>query len=75
MCMVCGRLPCDSRCPNVPDPIPVLTCRECGEGIFQEDEYLETLSGAICKSCLEDMTVEEVLEIFGERLSVAQACK
>lgn len=72
MCMICQRSPCDSRCPNAPDPVPILNCRECGEGIFQEDEYLETLSGPICKNCLEDMTVEEMLKIFGERLSVAQ---
>ena len=71
MCDVCmsGRhLP---GCPNAPDPVPVLICHECGEWIFIEDQYLDTIDGPICMGCLSEKTVEEMLKIFGERLSVA----
>ena len=41
MCMICRQTPCDSRCPNAPDPPTVFTCALCGAPIVQGDEYLE----------------------------------
>ena len=41
MCMICGQSPCDSRCPNAPDPPAVYTCAHCGiepeETLFFDD--------------------------------------
>lgn len=35
MCSLCLKTPCDSRCPNAPEPKPVVNCKECGVGIFE----------------------------------------
>ena len=71
-CEICGRIPHAPGCPNAPDPVPVLTCELCGEGIFDGDEYLDSEKGPVCMSCLEDMTMRELLETAGETLSTAQ---
>ena len=60
-CEICGHIPHDPRCPNAPDPVPVLTCELCGEGIFDGDEYLDSVKGPV-----------ELLETAGERLSTGQ---
>ena len=49
MCAICGRFPCDSRCPNAPDPPTVFTCAYCGEPIVPGDEYME-LDGSYYRS-------------------------
>lgn len=72
MCDICQHNPHLSGCPNAPDPVPVLACVQCGEGIWDGDRFLDLDSGPVCMDCLRDMTVEEVLGIVGERLSVAQ---
>ena len=74
-CEYCHNLPHLPGCPNAPDPVAVLTCRLCGEGIPEGDRFLDTLAGPVCMGCLEDMDPEELLEIVGERLSTAQGGK
>lgn len=71
-CDYCHQIPHLPGCPNAPDPEPVKTCWKCGEGILEGEEYLETEKGPLCMGCLEDMSVKDVVEICGERLSVAQ---
>lgn len=56
MCSVCLQNPCDSRCPNAPEPKPVCLCSECNEGIYEGDKYLEGVNGPVCTTCLSDMT-------------------
>lgn len=56
MCSVCLQNPCDSRCPNAPEPKPVCLCSECNEGIYKGDKYLEGVNGPVCTTCLSDMT-------------------
>ena len=58
MCSLCLKTPCDSRCPNAPEPKPVVNCKECG--------------GGICEDCMDDMTVSEMLELFGEKFTIAE---
>lgn len=73
MCALCRRDPCDSRCPNAPEPEPVFWCSKCGEGIYAGDQYLETEDGeTICKECLEDMSAMDLLEILGMSLGEAK---
>lgn len=72
MCSECHNWPHLHGCPNEPEPTPVMVCSCCGYGIFEGDEYFDGIDGPVCKDCLDDMTVEEILEIFGEKLSVAQ---
>lgn len=71
MCSLCRQFPCHQRCPNAPEPVPLMRCKECGEGIYEGDEYYDTGSGGICKECIEDMTANELFDLFGESYSVA----
>ena len=71
MCELCRQYPCNSRCPNAPEPKPVMRCDECGEGIFEADEYFDTGKGAICKECMDEKSSSEILELLGEKFSVA----
>ena len=72
MCEICRQTPCESRCPNAPEPIPLAICTECGEGIYEGEEYLDGLKGPICKDCMEDMNYSEILEAVGEKMKVAE---
>ena len=72
MCSVCMSNPCHPRCPNAPEPEPVYTCNKCGYGIFDGDTFFDGPEGYICEECLDDMTSDEILEMFGEKLQTAQ---
>lgn len=72
MCSVCMSNPCHPRCPNAPEPEPVYTCDKCGYGIFAGDKFFDGPEGYICEECLDDMTTDEILEMFGEKLQTAQ---
>ncbi|PWM78363.1 MAG: hypothetical protein DBY41_08860 [Clostridium sp.] len=72
MCSVCMSNPCHPRCPNAPEPEPVYTCNKCGYGIFDGDKFFDGPEGYICEECLDDMTSDEILEMFGEKLQTAQ---
>lgn len=72
MCSVCMSNPCHPRCPNAPEPEPVYTCNKCGYGIFDGDKFFDGPEGHICEECLDDMTTDEILEMFGEKLQTAQ---
>lgn len=71
MCELCHSFPCHPRCPNASEPTPVMRCVECGEGIFEDDQYFDGPNGPICRECLEEKTVQEILSLFGERLKSA----
>lgn len=72
MCSVCMSNPCHPRCPNAPEPEPVYTCNKCGYGIFDGDKFFDGPEGYICEECLDDMTSDEILEMFGGKLQTAQ---
>lgn len=72
MCAMCGSYPCVNRCPNAPEPKPVYTCSWCNEPIFEEDKYMDTADGPVCKECIEGMTVSEFMEMIGETFSTAK---
>lgn len=71
MCSICHQIPCHHRCPNAPEAKPIMKCIECGEGIYADDEYYDTGCGGICKECMEEKTVSEMLDLFGEKFSIA----
>ena len=72
MCALCRKNPCDSRCPNAPEPKPVTICMSCGEGIYPGGRYLDLPEGEICESCVSNMSGIDVLEHLGEELCVAE---
>ena len=72
MCSLCLKTPCDSRCPNAPEPKPVENCKESGVGIFEGERFYDSEKGPICEDCMDDMTVSEMLELFGEKFTIAE---
>lgn len=72
MCSVCLSTPCHPRCPNAPEPVPVYTCGWCEEPIFENDEYMETPEGPVCRECIEEMSVLEFMEMTGEQFFTAE---
>lgn len=72
MCEICLSTPCRPQCPNAPEPTPVLRCCKCKEEIFEGEPYLDSPSGQLCETCLDDMTVYEFLKFTEEKLSRAE---
>ena len=68
MCSLCRQFPCHPRCPNAPEPVPLMRCKECGEGIYEGDEYYDTGNGGICKECIEDMTANGIIRPVRRKL-------
>lgn len=54
MCDVCLKLPCDSRCPNAPEPPSVYVCSGCGENILDGDYYWDIMGEQFCVHCIEE---------------------
>lgn len=65
MCAICLKSPCDSRCPNAPEPPAVFTCASCDERITEGEEYAEIDGEHYHIGCLEDMSTRELLQLFG----------
>lgn len=72
MCAICGRDPCHPGCPNAEEDEPVLSCSICGDGIYEGDEYFDSLNGAACLQCLMAMNGLDCLDLVGEGLSTAE---
>lgn len=76
MCSICMWNQCHPRCPNAPEPEPVMSCVECEEGIFEGDYYFELGDGrGLCKSCMLEMSAEKLMEMMNEKMSIAVSCK
>ena len=71
MCDLCKVNPCHSRCPNA-EPSIFSKCKECGGDILIGDRYYNSNKGFICYECLSEMTVLELVELFGEELEIAE---
>ncbi len=73
MCMVCRHSPCLPQCPNVPEPVKIHTCKECGDGIYAGDRFAEIEGSYYCESCLDDMAAETLLSLMGYEMETADA--
>lgn len=58
MCDICLRTPCASGCPNAPEPPVFAKCDECGEEIYDGDEYVEVGDLRFCTECVHYRTAE-----------------
>lgn len=72
MCSVCLQSPCHPSCPNAEPEKPVYVCVECGNPIYVGDKFFPSADGPICKECMEEKTVEEILDLFGDSMEVAK---
>lgn len=45
MCEICRQSPCDPRCPNYEPPMADYYCSACGEGIYEDEEYIRNDDG------------------------------
>lgn len=52
MCEICHCSTCPSGCPNAPEPPVYAECDECGETIYDGDEYYEIGDHKFCESCV-----------------------
>lgn len=51
MCEICHQTPCTSRCPNAEEPKAVLHCVNCGDPIYEGDNYYNIGDG-YCEYCV-----------------------
>lgn len=73
MCDICGRTPCDSRCPNAPDPDAIFICKWCHEPIAIGEEYLEFGGDYYhLEECASDAAISLLTKECGARIGVAE---
>ena len=52
MCDICWRAICPSGCPNAKEPPKFGKCEECGETIYDGDEYYAIGDHKFCEACV-----------------------
>lgn len=45
LCPICGKITCHPRCPNYTHPKVYRYCKNCKEGIYDGEEYIENEDG------------------------------
>ena len=71
MCSICLTNPCHPRCPNSPEEKTRLKCKLCGGGIYEGDKYFDDGEKNICRECMEEMPLDELLKLFNEEMKTA----
>lgn len=72
ICPYCFSNPHISGCPNAPKPKHIYTCKCCGEGIVEGEEFVRIDGEFYHLECLEDVGVKECLELVGVDTEVAE---
>lgn len=63
-CDICGRgSGHENGCPYQDDDYSVFECEECGEEIFESDEYFEVDGAKLCKDCFENIIYDKHVQI------------
>ena len=62
MCEICGKNPCDSRCPNGESEVKAI-CDVCGYKIYNWEDYYfdENKDKTICIECWHDYVLDNFL--------------
>ena len=68
MCDLCNSYPHLPGCPNAPEPKGLTRCDECGEPIYDGEEYVEVDGYMYHETCLEVMPVRDILEALGHEV-------
>lgn len=58
MCDICHTSPCNSRCPNAPDPMPCYICDGCGGNICEGESVWHIQQEVYCAECIESFRSE-----------------
>lgn len=72
ICPYCFSNPHISGCPNAPEPKHIYTCKCCGEGIVEGEEFAVIDEVFYHLECLENMGTKEVLELSGVETEVLE---
>ncbi len=66
-CDICGRtIGHDPRCPNDTPPKASRYCSTCGDGIYNGEEYIESLDGEYAHyNCLTNLSYRAMIEWIG----------
>ncbi len=66
MCQICRMNPCNQHCPNYIPPKTSYYCSICGNGIYDEEEYIKNLDGEyVHYDCLTDLSYRAMIEWLG----------
>lgn len=72
MCDICFYTPCHPRCPNAPELQVVFRCSDCGDEIYQGDQYIDIEGDIICSNCINNMTPTEAFALCDVKLQTAE---
>lgn len=71
MCSVCLHNPCHPSCPNAEPEKPECYCDVCKSPIYAGNEYYDANGTRVCKDCLEEMDLTDLMEVFGVEYTTA----
>ena len=54
MCDICLQFPCNSRCPNAPEPKTVFVCSGCSGDIYEGEDYWDIMGEQFCEHCMDN---------------------
>lgn len=52
MCAECGMIPCHPCCPNAPEPLIFAHCCDCGDEIYEGEDYFDFDGMPFCEVCV-----------------------
>lgn len=58
ICEICRMIPCDSRCPNAPEPPVIYECTTCGAEIRVGERVYKLDGYPYCEECVENAREE-----------------
>lgn len=64
MCSECMTTPCNSMCPNAPEPKSYGVCKYCGDKVIEGDEAAEINGDLYHLECLECYSTKELLKML-----------
>lgn len=71
LCDLCQQSPCRFQCSNYKPTVQIYYCSYCGEGIYNGEEYIESLSGEYCHyDCIHG--IRDLLEWLGHEVKIME---
>lgn len=54
MCEICRQSICPAGCPNASEPPKVYNCEQCGEGIYEGEEFVKIEGSYYHRDCFDE---------------------